>query len=534
MNAVSTPSYRILEHDTASFTADLPDAAATEAFGRTLSLFLKSGDVVALAGDLGTGKTTMARAIIRAVADDPEMDVPSPTFTLVQTYVSRRSEIVHVDLYRIEQPEEIWELGLEDYSHSAIMLIEWPDRLEQSHVVPVLSVELSETQSGGRRARIDAGAAFTDRLDRLLKSEAFLEHNGWGGSTRRYFQGDASSRRYERLSGDRGHGVFMDMPRQPDGPPVQNGLPYSAIAHLAEDVTPFVAIAQIVVNAGLSAPEIWAEDLDHGFLITEDFGDAVYGVLIRDDEAMDEPYRAAVDALLTLHAVVLPSDITLGNDRVYTIPHFDTDALMIEAGLVVDWFWPRVHGKAITSQERTRFKAVWTPLIESIDVSHEAEADERALVLRDYHSPNLMWLPDREGPARAGLLDFQDAVIGHAAYDLMSLLQDARTDITEDLERTWLDHYCNARRSRHVDFDETAFRRAYAILGAQRATKILGIFVRLCVRDGKPQYLCHIPRVSGYLERNLAHPGLKELKSWYDEHLPEDVRLSLSKIGDSP
>ena len=532
MNAASTPPYLIREHDTASFSVELPDAAATEAFGGMLSLFLKPGDVVTFDGDLGTGKTTMARAIVRALADDPELDVPSPTFTLVQTYESRRGEIVHVDLYRVEQPDEIWELGLDDYARSAVMLIEWPDRLEGGHVDPVLSVQLSEIQAGGRKARIVAGAAFAERLGRLLQSETFLKHNGWGGSTRRYFQGDASSRRYERLDGGGGRGVFMDMPRQPDGPPVRNGLPYSAIAHLAEGVTPFVAIAQILINAGLSAPVIRARDLESGFLITEDFGDAVYGALIRDGEPVDEPYRAAVDALLTLHASDLPSEVTVDDGLDYAIPHYDTNALMIEAGLVVDWFWPQVHGKEITSQERNRFEAVWMPLIESVAVTDEA--DEGTLVLRDYHSPNLMWLPDRDGPSRAGLLDFQDAVIGHKAYDLMSLLQDARTDISEEFECTWLDYYCNARRSRRDNFDEAAFRRAYAILGAQRATKILGIFVRLCVRDGKPQYLCHIPRVSGYLERNLAHHDLEDLQSWYDGHLPEVVRLSLSKIGDSP
>ncbi len=530
MTSLPVSSYRIVQYGPGSLIVDLPDEAATMAFGNTVSLFLKPGDTVALVGDLGTGKTTLARAAIRALAGDPELDVSSPTFTLVQTYGCKRGEIVHVDLYRIEHSEEIWELGLEDLTDSAIMLIEWPDRLEKGQAEPGLTMTLCETPSGGRTASIEAGAEFCTRITRLVESEAFLEGAGWSGSARRFFQGDASSRRYERLCGDQGDTVLMDMPRQPDGPPVKNGMPYSAVAHLAEDVTPFVAVAKVLMQAGLSAPAIRAQDLDHGFLITEDFGDAVYAALIRDGEPLEEPYRAAVDALLALKTAAVPDQIGLEGGRVHSFPHYDLDALMIEVGLVTDWFWPQVHGSDITGLQRNRFEAVWQPLLDQVD--GRSVVCDRTLVLRDYHSPNLMWLPERVGPRRTGLLDFQDAVIGHAAYDLMSLLQDARTDLPEGFERRWLDYYCNARQSGDVTFDEAGFRKAYAILGAQRATKILGIFVRLCIRDAKPQYLRHIPRVSGHLERNLAHAGLEDLKAWYAQHLPADVRLSLSKIGE--
>ena len=151
-------------------------------------------------------------------------------------------------------------------------------------------------------------------------------------------------------------------------------------------------------------------------------------------------------------------------------------------------------------------------------------------MLRDYHSPNLLWLPEREGLARVGVIDFQDALKGHAAYDLVSLSQDARRDIPGDLEGRLYAHYCEARAQRDSAFEQDAFGAAYAALGAQRNSKILGIFARLAKRDGKHDYLAHIPRVSAYMERNLAHPALKSLRAWFDAHLPEVMRTKALEI----
>jgi len=144
----------------------------------------------------------------------------------------------------------------------------------------------------------------------------------------------------------------------------------------------------------------------------------------------------------------------------------------------------------------------------------------RIWTLRDYHSPNLIWLPERFGVARVGLLDYQDAVMGAPAYDLMSLLQDARRDVPENVETELYAYYWQQLEHNDIAYDREDFDIAYAILGAQRCTKILGIFARLADRDNKPAYLAHIPRVRAYLERNLQHPYLKDLKHWFDCHLP--------------
>ena len=168
----------------------------------------------------------------------------------------------------------------------------------------------------------------------------------------------------------------------------------------------------------------------------------------------------------------------------------------------------------LSSSAQAIFSNLWRAALQEIVTGPQTWA------LRDYHSPNLMWLPQRTGLARIGLLDFQDCVLGSPAYDVASLAQDARVSVSPELELKLLGHYAMLRRSQDPAFDMAAFARAYAIMGAQRATKVLGIFARLNKRDGKPQYLAHMPRVRAYLLRDLAHPALGELKAWYENHLP--------------
>ncbi len=504
--------------DGARWTVSLADERETIAFAQELSLFLKTGDVLALRGDLGAGKTTLARAIVRAVAGDGTVEVPSPTFTLVQTYETPRADIAHFDLYRVSDPAETDELAFDEACETSIVLVEWPDRLGGSLPARRLDVTLLESAGGGREVALEGTEDWPARIARMRDARAFLDRAGWSSAARTFFQGDASSRRYERLDGDSGPAIFMDMPAMPDGPPVRDGKPYSRIAHIAEDVRPFVAVAGELSRIGLSAPEILAADLGRGFLVTEDFGDLVYGRLIAEGADMTGPYAAAVAALLEIRASGLPDEVPLDDGTVCTIPAYDRDALAIETQLLLDWMWPQVTGGPCPGEARVSFDGIWTDLFDHL------QRDAAVWCLRDFHSPNLMWLPDREGARRAGLLDFQDTVRGHPAYDLVSMLQDARTDRTAGFERKWLDVYLEGARGQTGGIDEEAFRLAYAILGAQRATKILGIFVRLARRDGKPQYLRHIPRVSGYLERNLSHPGLEDLRAWYDRHLPETKR----------
>jgi aminoglycoside/choline kinase family phosphotransferase len=224
-------------------------------------------------------------------------------------------------------------------------------------------------------------------------------------------------------------------------------------------------------------------------------------------------YETATDLLAELHCQALPDVLPVEPGEDYALPRYDMPALLIETELLVDWYLPRLDAR-LASAKRNAYGALWRdallPVLEM----------PATWVLRDYHSPNLLWLPQREGVARIGLLDFQDAVLGPAAYDLASLLQDARVDVPERMEIALLARYVQARRAADPGFDAAAFARAYATLAAQRASKVVGIFARLDRRDGKPQYLRHMPRVWGYLLRSLAHPALAPLAAWYRANVP--------------
>jgi N-acetylmuramate 1-kinase len=224
-------------------------------------------------------------------------------------------------------------------------------------------------------------------------------------------------------------------------------------------------------------------------------------------------YAAAVDVLVALHGRQLPNVLPVAAGLDYRLPAYDLQAFLIETELLLDWYLPRAN-VAVPDEARAEFIALWEQALRPV------LADQPTWVLRDFHSPNLLWLPERSGIGRLGLLDFQDAVMGPAAYDVASLLQDARVDVPEDFEIAQRRRYIQARRQTDSDFNAKAFDALYATTAAQRASKILGIFARLDRRDGKPQYLRHMPRVWTYLRRSLAHPALAALRAWYDAHVP--------------
>ena len=498
-----------------SFTVALADEEATRRLMVDIAAALAPGDLITLSGDLGAGKTAFARALIRHLAGDQTVEVPSPTFTLMQAYDLPRFSLVHADLYRLSGPAELAELGFEDIAPDAVTLLEWPDRSAGFLPADRLDVALTLSPQQGetfRNARVTGYGAFAARAERIAAMRAFLSRSGFAQAERQYVQGDASTRAYERLTLEGASYILMNSPKRPDGPPVRDGKPYSAIAHLAENVTPFVAMAQALRAQGLSAPAIFAADRDAGLLVIEDLGSEL--VVDGDPPAPIEPrYEVAADLLAALHRAPLPGVLPVEPGVDYTLPHYDLEAFLIEAELLVDWYLPRLDIKLVPAK-RDAYVEFWRDALAPVV---EAPA---TWVLRDYHSPNLLWLPERAGVARIGLLDFQDAVMGPAAYDLASLLQDARVDVPEMMEIALLSRYTRVRRAADPGFDAPAFAKAYATLAAQRASKILGIFARLDRRDGKPRYLRHMPRVWAYLHRSLAHPALAQLSAWYRANVP--------------
>jgi tRNA threonylcarbamoyl adenosine modification protein YjeE len=489
--------------------------------GEDIAFAARRGDLITLSGELGAGKTTLARAIIRALGTNAAEEIPSPTFTLVQAYACARMPASHFDLYRLDKPSELDELGLDHALLEGVALVEWPERAGGILPRDRLDVAIADEGDGDTRAVTLTGhGSWEGRLSRFGAMQTLLQAVNMAndGCALHYLQGDASVRRYARAACRAGAtAILMDWARQPDGPAIRDGLPYSRIAHLAEDVRPFVAVDAALRARGLSAPEIFAQDLDGGFLVIEDLGDRVFAHDVETRAASQaELWKAATDALIVLQAAPPPAELPLGNGTAHRLAAYDQGALGIEVELLVDWYWETVHGTPAPEAARAEFLDAWGRIFAVLSKMPPA------WVLRDYHSPNLLWLPEREGVARVGIIDFQDAMRGPPAYDLVSLLQDARVDVPPRIEAELFDHYCASHRQ--PGFDRDAFAFAYAALGAQRNTKILGIFARLAKRDGKPGYLRHIPRLWRYMERNLAHPQLSGLKSWYDRHMPESAR----------
>ncbi|MCW8834948.1 MAG: phosphotransferase [Rhodospirillales bacterium] len=321
--------------------------------------------------------------------------------------------------------------------------------------------------------------------------DAFLVKAGWGGARRRPLADDASFRRYERIEAAGGAtAVLMDAPPE------------------HEDVRPYLSIARHLVGMGYSAPRILAEDVAQGFLLIEDLGDNTFTRLLVSGVDEESLYALAIDVLIDLHR--RPASEALSID----VPPYDDGRLLDEALLLIDWHLPAITGCPLAAEARESYIAAWRSLFPQV------HARPQTLVLRDFHVDNLLRVTGRDGLSACGLLDFQDALSGPDAYDVVSLLEDARRDIDEGLADRMLARYYGA----FPEMDRGGFDAAYAILGAQRHAKVIGIFTRLCVRDKKPQYLGHIPRVWRLFERSCRHPALSAVRGWFEANVPEGQR----------
>ena len=500
--------------DGSGWRIDLPGEAATAALAARVAPWIKPGDLIALSGDLGAAKTTFARALIRHLTGDAALEAPSPTFTLMQTYDGPGYAIVHADFYRIRQPDELFNLGWEEAIEGAVTLVEWPERAGDLLNPERLEIAFHLDMAKGpdyRLAVLTGRGAWAARLARARGIDTILARTGWSKAERVFMQGDASVRAYERLIAPSGEtAILMIAPPRPDGPILRYGKPYGAIAKLADDIKAFIAMDGALRAQGFSAPRIIAHSVADGLAILEDIG-AHY---IADADGPNAVrYTEAVSLLAELHGRTLPRQLPV-DDEIYTIPVYDSEAMLVEVEQILDWYAPHVAKAAPASGARAQFLGLWREALAPI------LAQPTTWTLRDFHSPNLHWLAERDGLKRLGLVDFQDSVLGPPAYDLAALLQDARVDISDEMELRLMAHYARRRASADPAFDTGAFASAYAVMGAQRATKILGIFARLDKRDGKPQYLAHLPRIERYLAKSLAHSLLQPIKLWYQAHLP--------------
>jgi len=347
--------------------------------------------------------------------------------------------------------------------------------------------------------------------DREAIKSRFLLSAGFADAERHPLPGDASTRRYERLA--KGGHTFMLM----DQPPALESQPcrlheteeerrlsgYNAMARLAAGrIEAFVAAAQFLRAQGLSAPEIIEVDAANGLLISEDLGDDLFAALIARGQDETPLYLSAIEALARLHAVAPPQML----DAHWPLLTYDDLALKTGCDLFVEWYPKFDASVSVGDAALADWESLWAPL------RKRAEAGASVFIHRDYHAENLMWLPDRDGVARVGMIDFQDCLKCHPAWDLLSLLQDARRDVSPELEQLCLEHYFSLR----PEVDRAAFMRDYTALAALNECRILGIFARLVHRDSKPRYEAFMPRMWRHLGRNLEAPGMEGLKDWFE------------------
>ncbi|PQA88840.1 aminoglycoside phosphotransferase family protein [Hyphococcus luteus] len=355
----------------------------------------------------------------------------------------------------------------------------------------------------------------TKTEDRDEARRAFLEKAGWAEAEAAPLAGDASTRSYQRLMLDGRPAVLMIAPpgaEAPACPPdadeaARRALGYNAMARLAgPNLNAFTALSEALRAAGLSAPDVYAADASAGLALIEDLGDDLFARVVGRVEE-ERLYRAAIDALAALHRQAPSKPSGAG----YRMLDYDALAMEAEAALLIDWYWPLKKGAPAEESLTAEYFDIWRATLAGLSAPH-------AFVLRDYHAENLLWLPDRSGVEQVGIIDFQDALFGHAAYDVVSLLEDARRDVDLELAEAMIVCYLSISNA-----DREAFMRDYAILAAQRNAKILGIFARLAKRDKKPRYLDLLPRVEAHFARDLARPELAPLRAFFAKHLPDLV-----------
>jgi aminoglycoside/choline kinase family phosphotransferase len=326
----------------------------------------------------------------------------------------------------------------------------------------------------------------TSERDRQRAS--FVRRAGWGDAGERLLAGDASFRKYYRLTRPRASAVVMDAP-----PP-------------QEDVRPFVRIGQHLIELGLSVPLIHAVDEQQGFLLLEDLGDDTFARVLAAGGDEVELYARATDVLVTLHNAG-PRALLPG------LGAYAGEALIDAAMLLPEWYLPAAAGRPTSEEDTIAYRAAWRACLANMPSTADT------LLLRDFHQDNLLWLPMRPGVRACGVLDFQDAQQGHPSYDLVSLIEDARRDVNETVQAN-----CFGRYVAEAGLDAGDFGCGFALMAAQRHARIIGLFVRLLKRDGKPEYLPHLPRVWRMFERALRHDALRPLAAWVDRLLPPALR----------
>ncbi|MEN2494965.1 MAG: hypothetical protein TECD_00876 [Hyphomicrobiaceae bacterium hypho_1] len=514
-----------------SCNIELSDLFETRLLAQIVSLLVLEGDIITLRGSIGTGKTTLARHLIRAIAEDNELNVPSPSYPLMINYNTPHFEIYHCDFYRLTDPNEIYDLGFPENLENFVFIIEWPEIAEGIFPNSNIQININDIwsdQPDCRIVNISGIESSAQCIEKIFQIWYFLQ--SWLSHVQLtindvslgYVRRDIFMRRYARLDTPHRSFILMISPNQLDNPPTRYSLTDSPKAYLAEDTDYVTSIQTELSQLGFSVAYMHYINRRQGLAIIEDLGHTMLSDLITQGNDQEHLFRCACDVLVQLSAYSPPKKI-IKNGYSHAMPELNSVSMEIEIELLLDWYLPLTNEQPITCNERRSFLDIWRQQLVRLE-------DQRALVLHEFHSTNLLWLPDRECVARIGIINYQDVAIGHRAYDVVSLLQDTCSYVSQDVEFRLLRYYFDKMHANGRSCNEASFLYAYALLGAQRNIRKIGVVARLAKMSGKSLYLHDIPLLLKYLKRCLEHPALHDIRAWLATYIPH-ILNETSSVG---
>ena len=476
----------------------------TEALAKEVSLIIQKGDFISLIGPLGSGKTTLTKYIINNICEASQ-EVTSPTFTLSQTYPAKRSPITHYDLYRIEDYSDLEEIGFSETLEEGIVIIEWADKFSNKLPKNRLQIQIEDDGGNNRIAHIKGYGSWDKRLERNIHLNNFINQCNLEIIDKNWMQGDASERSYQRIiTPDNSYVIMNHNQKKTKENPTK----------LAENFEAFILINYHLESLGIKVPKIFEVDTKNSFLLLEDLGNIQYSEINPNSDNIFDYYIPALESLILIQDSHHKKNLEYGGMR-HTLNSYDNNIYLEELKLLVNWYWPYKKGTLCEIDAYNEYIDIWEALLSKI--SHSS-----TLTLRDFHSPNLLWIDSENGLRRCGIIDFQDALIGHPLYDLVSLTQDARINISSELEIQILNYYIELKYPEISEDLRMSLVQDYHIIATQRCCKILGVFARLAMSANRPEYLLHIPRIIGYIDRNFENQVLKDLSGWFKKNFKEE------------
>ena len=477
-----------------------------EKLTKELTPLLSEGGVMTLNGQIGAGKTTLAKLVIHDLTQTPLEDIVSPTFNLYHTYNRDNLEIAHYDFYRIESEIELPEIDLNDSFTDKICIIEWAEKFQD--LLPKDRIEISiKCIENERLYRINPLGKFGDIVNNRAKIENFLSDLDINFTELQRLPGDASKRRYYRIMSSDNTMILMDATQESD---------IKSKTGLTNGIDDFIKIQEYLDSIDVRVPNLIARNKIDNIILEEDLGEYSYTDVLTKQN-YQELYNPAIKTLIHISNINHPKNISTNSNPHY-LKEFDLDIYLNEAEIFIDYYWPFVHGKQCNADKKQEFRDIMEEVYSNL-------SNDKTLMLRDFHSPNLLFLENENGFRKCAVIDFQDALFGHPLYDLVSLTNDARITIDEYQEKYLIELFRKDFPFSNFQFDSLSFMQQYHILGVQRSIKILGIFARLAILETNQNYLVHMPRVICYIKRIMQSGKIQRLANWLNQNFKETLNV---------